>query len=82
MHIRVTERELRRDNQESVALKEGGGGFLGWMGVFHELHCVVRFLFLSSFTLFASSMICGMVFSDRGGCEILKGLINMRKTLC
>ena len=40
MHIRVTEAELRRDNQDSVALPEGGG-YLGWLGVFHELHCVV-----------------------------------------
>ena len=43
MHIRVSEAELRRDNQESVALtEEGGGGYLGWLGVFHGLHCVVR----------------------------------------
>ena len=40
MHIRVTEAELRRDNQDSVELPEGGG-YLGWLGVFHELHCVV-----------------------------------------
>ena len=41
MHIRVSEAELRRDNQQSVALTEGGG-YLGWLGVFHELHCIVR----------------------------------------
>lgn len=41
MHIRVSQGELRRDNQKSVALIEGGG-YLGWLGVFHELHCVVR----------------------------------------
>lgn len=41
MHIRITEEELRRDNQASVALTEGGG-YLGWLGVFHELHCIVR----------------------------------------
>ena len=40
MHIRVSEAELRRDNQESVRLPEGGG-YLGWMGAFHELHCIV-----------------------------------------
>ena len=40
MHIRITEAELRRDNQDSVALPEGGG-YLGWLGVFHELHCIV-----------------------------------------
>ncbi|KAK3171661.1 hypothetical protein OEA41_003745 [Lepraria neglecta] len=39
MHIRVTKAELQRDNQDSVPLTEGGG-YLGWMGVFHELHCV------------------------------------------
>ena len=40
MHIRVSEAELERGNQESVILPEGGG-YLGWMGVFHELHCIV-----------------------------------------
>ena len=40
MHMRVSIEELRRDNQESVPLPEGGG-YLGWMGVFHELHCIV-----------------------------------------
>ena len=43
MHLRVTKKELERDNQVSVPLPEGGG-YLGWMGVFHELHCVVRFI--------------------------------------
>lgn len=43
MHIRVTATELRRTNQESVALtEEEGGGYLAWLGVFHELHCIVR----------------------------------------
>ena len=47
MHIRVTETELRRANQESVALtEEEGGGYLAWLGVFHELHCIVRMLSL------------------------------------
>ena len=50
MHIRVSEVELRRDDQESVGLTEGGG-YLAWLGVFHGLHCVVRvppfFFFLS-----------------------------------
>ena len=41
MHMRVSTEELRRDNQDSVPLPEGGG-YLGWMGVFHELHCIVR----------------------------------------
>lgn len=40
MHFRVSGVELQRDNQESVALPEGGE-YLGWMGVFHELHCIV-----------------------------------------
>lgn len=39
MHISVSEAELQRDNQASVALPESGG-YLGWMGVFHELHCI------------------------------------------
>lgn len=39
MHMRVSLWELRRDNQDSVKLPEGGG-YLGWMGVFHELHCI------------------------------------------
>ena len=40
-HIRISEEELRRDNQDSVSLPEGGG-HLGWLGVFHEMHCIVR----------------------------------------
>lgn len=38
MHIRITMEELKRTNQESVALDSGG--YLGWMGAFHELHCI------------------------------------------
>ena len=45
MHIAVSKVELERDNQESVALPESGG-YLGWLGVFHELHCIVCSLFL------------------------------------
>ena len=40
MYIRVTEDELKRYNQHSVPLPEGGG-HLAWLGVFHELHCIV-----------------------------------------
>lgn len=39
MNIRVTEAELKRTGQNSVALPEGGGN-LAWLGVFHELHCI------------------------------------------
>lgn len=45
MHIAVSKAELERDNQESVALPESGG-YLGWLGVFHELHCIVSHLCL------------------------------------
>lgn len=40
MYMRVSREELRRDDQESVQLPEGGG-YLAWMGAFHELHCLV-----------------------------------------
>lgn len=40
MNIRVTAGELRRYGQESVGLSEGGG-YLAWLGVFLELHCIV-----------------------------------------
>lgn len=43
MHISVSQAELARDNQDSVTLPESGG-YLGWMGVFHELHRVVSSL--------------------------------------
>jgi hypothetical protein len=36
--IRVTAEELLRSNQSSVALP--GGGYMAWLGVFHELHCI------------------------------------------
>ena len=44
MHISVSKTELQRSNQDSVALPESGG-YLGWLGVFHELHCIVNPLF-------------------------------------
>lgn len=40
MNIRVTKAELERENLASVALTEGGG-YLGWIGAFHQLHCIV-----------------------------------------
>ena len=40
MDIRVTATELARNNRVSVSLPEGGG-YLAWLGGFHELHCVV-----------------------------------------
>jgi hypothetical protein len=39
--IRVSEEELRRSNQSSVAFDEGRG-YMAWLGVYHELHCIVR----------------------------------------
>ncbi|ROW01493.1 hypothetical protein VSDG_02060 [Cytospora chrysosperma] len=38
MAIRVTAEELAVHNQQSVPLPDGG--YLAWLGVFHELHCV------------------------------------------
>ena len=40
MSIRVTKAELEAHGQKSIKLP--GGGYLAWLGVFHELHCVVR----------------------------------------
>ena len=40
MNMRFSENELRSTNQASVSLPEEGG-YLGWFGVFHSLHCVV-----------------------------------------
>lgn len=39
MTIRVTSQELERGNQSSVELPDGG--HMAWLGVFHEMHCVV-----------------------------------------
>jgi hypothetical protein len=41
MNMRFSQEEFNHVNQKSVALPEGGG-YLGWFGVFHSLHCVVR----------------------------------------
>ncbi|KAK1759955.1 putative Tat pathway signal sequence [Echria macrotheca] len=38
MSVRVTAEELAAHGQTSVALPRGG--YLAWLGVFHELHCV------------------------------------------
>ncbi|CAO1605803.1 hypothetical protein XANCAGTX0491_009309 [Xanthoria calcicola] len=39
MNIRVTKAELDSENVESVVLPEGGG-YLSWIGAFHQLHCI------------------------------------------
>lgn len=39
MNIRASKAELDRNDQTSVALPDGGG-YLAWLGVFHELHCI------------------------------------------
>ena len=39
MSIRVTKEELDQQGQESVPLE--GGGYLAWLGVFHQLHCTI-----------------------------------------
>ena len=41
--IRVTSEELAQSNQTSVTLP--GGGYMAWLGVFHELHCIVSCLY-------------------------------------
>ena len=41
MNIRVSEAELQHESLRSVALPEGGG-YLSWLGAFHQLHCIVR----------------------------------------
>ncbi|CAG8952291.1 hypothetical protein HYFRA_00001035 [Hymenoscyphus fraxineus] len=37
-NIRVTAAELARNNRNSVELP--GGGYLAWLGVYHEIHCL------------------------------------------
>ena len=54
MSIRVTKAELERRGQSSVALP--GGGHLAWLGVFHQLHCVVGLI---------ASFACSLPFSFR-----------------
>ena len=39
--IRVHGSELQNSNQTSIALP-AGGGFMAWLGVYHQLHCIVR----------------------------------------
>ena len=38
--LRVSDAEMARSNQTSVRLPEGGG-YIAWLGVYHELHCIV-----------------------------------------
>lgn len=40
MRIRVSDEELAARDQTSVPLSQGGN--LAWLGVYHQLHCVVR----------------------------------------
>ncbi|KAH5240235.1 hypothetical protein HBI71_219830 [Parastagonospora nodorum] len=39
MNMRFTKAELERVHQASVEMPENGG-YMGWFGVFHQLHCV------------------------------------------
>ena len=38
--LRISDAEMARSNQTSVRLPEGGG-YMAWLGVYHELHCIV-----------------------------------------
>ena len=40
VNIRVSQEELERAAQNSVALPESGG-YLAWLQSFHEIHCIV-----------------------------------------
>jgi len=42
INLRVTGEEISKNNQESIALPEGGG-YLAWIGAHHQLHCIVSF---------------------------------------
>ena len=39
--IKITKQELDRVGQPSIALRDGSG-YIAELGVFHELHCLVR----------------------------------------
>ncbi|KAI1080620.1 hypothetical protein F5B20DRAFT_539951 [Whalleya microplaca] len=39
IHIKVTNEEMRRLGQTSLALKDGSG-YIGLLGAYHELHCI------------------------------------------
>lgn len=41
INLRITPEEMSRLNQTSLALADGSG-YLGTLGVYHELHCIVR----------------------------------------
>jgi hypothetical protein len=40
MSLRVSDAELEHQSRTSIKLPEGGN--IAWLGVFHELHCIVR----------------------------------------
>jgi len=39
MSLRVTDAELEKQSHTSIPLPRGGN--IAWLGVFHELHCIV-----------------------------------------
>lgn len=47
--IRVSGEELKTRNQTSVELPEGGG-YMAWLGVSHQLHCIVSIQFSTNKT--------------------------------
>lgn len=52
MSVRVSREELERGDQTSVELPDGG--YMAWLGVFHELHCVVSTAFGRGFPTIAN----------------------------
>lgn len=44
MSLRVIDSELDRQSTTSISLPHGGN--LAWLGVFHELHCIVSWSYL------------------------------------
>lgn len=48
INIRVSKEELEYNHQTSVELPENGG-YLAWMSVYHELHCLASNPYLIRF---------------------------------
>ena len=75
MSIRVTREELDQNHQTSVELPSGG--YLAWLGMFHELHCVVNSSLLWKTR---SGLTCFRKCCDNGIIEITITQISRRKS--
>jgi hypothetical protein len=60
MNFKATRDELQRSNIkiDEKVVRVAGGGYVGVLSVYHELHCLVRFLYCQTSVLSVYLQVC------------------------